>query len=280
MSKVEAEVSKDEGKEPDEQEPKVSALMQEALDMGYNPEWDGPEDEYKTPGEFVRTAKLYSDITKANQRTRNVEQKYKTLQTSVQKIAKMQSEFLKQQNDKQIQALKAAKNRAMRDQDFDAVEQYETQLEAVNKLNVEEVAVKEESDAPTKDDYKTYYEDVWIHENTWYKNDLGLQTEANEAIKTYMSSNPTAQPDELFNHISTVMKSRVRQKTQEVPKKKGGQVESATRSTNLKRSTTRTLNDFPEEARDMARNMIDMKISHGIKPEEATRQVLARLGAK
>lgn len=275
-----SQVGEDKKSQEGEKE-EVSALMQEALDMGYNPEWDGPEDEYKTHGEFVRTAKLYKDITQAKQHARRAETKYKSLQDSVQKIAKMQSEFLKAQNDKQIQALKAAKSRALREQDFDAVEQYESQLDEVNKLNVEEVKVKDEEDnAPTKEDYREYYEEVWIDNNKWYKTDLALQEEANDVIKSYMATHPTAQPEELFTHITTAMKSKVRQKSQEGPKKKGGQVEGATRTTTARRTASRTLSDLPEDARDMAKNMIDLKVSLGIKRDEAEKQVFAKLGEK
>jgi hypothetical protein len=147
---------------PGEQTPQVSAIEQQALDMGWRPrtEFDGSDDEFIDAKEFVRRKPLFDKIEHNSKELRSVRK-------ALDDFKKHFNSMKEVEVTRAINALKAAQAQAVTDQDGETFIALDKQIkESEKQVDI----IRAEQTAPPEPELQPEFLE-WQTQNRWYSKD-------------------------------------------------------------------------------------------------------------
>lgn len=272
--------------ETEEQVENIDPERELALKKGWKPEeeYEGDPKDFKTYREFLRNEKLYGTINNLTHKLRSMEKRYNNLKDGVKRITEMKIKDMQSSSEAQIEQLKQRKYEAAQEGDTLTVEKINDAIREVEKEMAKKPDLPDLDDEPadegyTEQDFKDYYNNNWIKNNSWYETDQDLAEVANSHIIAYTRKNGDASPEEVFEHVDKKMKRFISSDSGPSSRsRKPGSV--APRSPKGKKGGTRVTDVVPEELRRVAYDAIEMMEKAGNKNAEAdwVKQYLANKG--
>lgn len=236
----------------------TSAQEELARAQGWKPlaEFDGDEAEWVPPEVFIMKGRLFKTI-------HGQKQEIKGLRKAVDDMASL----LKQAKEQAIKTtrdeLRQAKAQALSDQDHNKVVQIDEQM---LELKQKETELKEETAVAEAagNQYAEYYKE-WVSGNNWYLANRDMRADADMYGQSYLNSNPSADPDEVFRYVEKKIKKEYAdefvQKSEETGRSKVGAVVNSRTTTTPDSSTKKlSIKSLSAEEREVALNFARLGI--------------------
>lgn len=181
--------------EDTEQVVEHTVAEEKALKNGWNPDWEGPEDEKFTAAEYNRRAEFIGKIISQNKRYDRLEKQFGKLTEHHRKVA----ETTKEQT---IKELMEKKTEAYAQEDFKKVVDIDQQIKQTEDDTFDlEIDPQKAREAAFTEQYEQ-----WVSSNTWYTSDTSLRADADAFGASYLSRYPDAQPEEVFAEVDKKMR--------------------------------------------------------------------------
>lgn len=164
----------------------VSPELKKAMEMGYNPDYDG--DNKVTPEEFVSRKPLYDTQRKLKRRIRDLEQ-------TVVRTKQVSEKLLESQQAELLSKLEAQKAKAVEDGDTAKV------LEVHSKIEEQKNKPVEQTQQSVNPEYQAF-----LDRNSWYEDDSDMQGWADGTALRYKQSKPNASDSDVIAHIEKRVK--------------------------------------------------------------------------
>lgn len=203
--------------------PEYSAEEQEALDSGWNPEGQDKDGKTLNAQEYMARKPLFNKIH--NLRTEQTDMKTQ-LDTLRGDMMKMTQSFMKEKAGL-LEQLKEQRNDALDNMENDKVKELDKQIERVGAA--EQPQATQSSQAEWKSAYISF-----LKKNAWYDQQPGLKSAADLIGQEFASNNPTARPNDVYNHVSNEIKKEFPDRFDSKP---DGQQKSSKVSTSNRRSS-------------------------------------------
>lgn len=236
----------------------ASAQEELARAQGWKPlaEFDGDKAEWVPPEVFIMKGRLFKTI-------HGQKQEIKGLRKAVDDMASL----LKQAKEQAIKTtrdeLRQAKAQALSDQDHNKVVQIDEQM---LELKQKETELKEETAVAEAagNQYAEYYKE-WVGGNNWYLANRDMRADADMYGQSYLNSNPSADPDEVFRYVEKKIKKEYAdefmQKSEETGRSKVGAVVNSRTTTTPDPSTKKlSIKSLSSEEREVALNFARLGI--------------------
>ena len=185
----------------EEKEDEPSPMEIKARDMGWRPkeEFEGDPDTWVDAGEFVRRKPLFDEIHKNKRKANDLEKSLLKLKDHYDKV---RDASYKQA----IEDLKAEKLKALEDADHKRV------------VEIDDEIAERRANAPAKEPEPNPEFDEWVDNNSWYLTDKEMRWVADRAGKQFISTNPDASRDDIYEYAETIVKKKFPDKLNEKPK--------------------------------------------------------------
>jgi hypothetical protein len=192
-------------------EPSVSELSpveQQAIDQGWVPleDWEAQgrsKDEWRPAKEFVDRGELYKSIHSTKRELKQTQAALTALQRHNQYI--FEKAYTQAQKD-----LRAEKRLAIRNEDFERLEEIETELEQLNDQHVKEKQELAQVQAQTATSAVAPEFQIWLDRNPWYLTDEKLKDEAEAAGFIYLNKGNSKEG--LLAHVEKTVKEKFPEK--------------------------------------------------------------------
>ncbi|MHA2066290.1 MAG: hypothetical protein ACXABY_18115, partial [Candidatus Thorarchaeota archaeon] len=106
--------------------PAADAVTELAVKMGFNPDWDGPEDQKKTPDEYILNTN--KALRQASSDVSGLKNQVAEMSTTMQEFTASQAKQLKQALDAQRTRLEAERTQAVAEGDTEAFQKLDSEL--------------------------------------------------------------------------------------------------------------------------------------------------------
>ena len=250
---VVGEVKQEEAKAPEtpevteEQVVELSPTEQQAIEQGWVPkdQWKGDPEEWRPAKEFVERGELYKSI-------HELKRKDKQREAAVQALQRHHEHVFNKAYEQAMRDLKAEKRMAIREQDFEKLEEVETKIENLQTNRESEVKQLQVVQAATTPPVDPVFQ-AFLNKNTWYETDDSMKLEADIIGGHYMNKGGTKEG--LFTHVENEMKKRYPEKFGPVRKAAPNAVASVDRTNKKAPKGDLTMNDVPESQRGVIRQM-------------------------
>lgn len=177
---------------------------EQALDQGWVPKEDwvkqgGDPDEWRTAKEFVDRGELYKSL-------HSTKRDLKQTQAALGALQKHHGYVYERAYQQALQDLKREKRQAIRNEDFEKLEDVEDRIETLQtehqetqtKLVAEQQAAQVAGPNPVMEQ--------WKERNRWYDNDQDLREFADATGLIYINKNPGVAPAEVLRHVEAKVK--------------------------------------------------------------------------
>ena len=230
--------------------PELSPVEQKAIEQGWVPkdQWKGDPEEWRPAREFVERGELYKSI-------HELKRKDKQREVALTAIQRHHEHVFTKAYEQAMRDLKAEKRAAMREQDFDRLEEVESKIEVLQENHQQEVKQMQVVQAAAAPANSNTEFQAFLDRNTWYEADDTLRLEADIIGGHYMKKGGTA--DKLFSHVEQEIKKRYPEKFGIAPVKRGAPnaVAGVDRTNKKAPKGDLTMNDVPETQRGVIRQM-------------------------
>ena len=250
-------MSEEEKEKIDVDEVRSKAIEEIAMKLGYNPDFDGDDKEYKTPEEFILNSK---DIQKTMSKQKdNLSKKVDSMRAELEENRRMAQGLRKHfeaLNEATVAGLKSRINElegqrqaALDEEDHTRVRKIDEQIDDLEKVSNKKV----EEDAPIPPEFK-----AWVADNEWYYEDEELRTYANAQVNnnpkfigmTQKMVYKTIEKDVKEAFPEKFQSEKVEKEPEKKPK--APSVEGATRKSS--KSAKFTVKDLTEEQRTIGKD--------------------------
>lgn len=200
-------------------------------------EFDGPEEKWVTPDEFV--AKRFEILSERYDRTSN---KLKKVEQTLESVSSHISKVEKVAYERAVADLKQERRRAIEDGDANRVEEIDVEIEKVHEEIRAEVPKKADVTEPSEEIQK------WVSENKWFGANKKMAAYASATFDEYREENPDSTDDEVLAHVDKEVRQRFPEKF-ENPKRKSPPPVEPGGSGGASRGKGYSRNDLNEEQR-------------------------------
>lgn len=189
--------------------PELSPVEQQAQEQGWVPleDWKASgrdENEWRPAKEFVERGELYKSI-------HSTKRELKQTQAALTALQKHHQYVYEKSYQQAIKDLRDAKRQAIRNEDFQKLEEIEDKMEQVQtefQRDAQQFAV---TNAATQASTNVAPEfQAWVDRNGWYLTDSALRDEAEAAGFLYLNKGGTK--DGLLAHVETTIKRKFPEK--------------------------------------------------------------------
>ncbi len=233
--------------------------LQKAMDLGYNPDFEGDGSKTaKTPEQFLELQPLYDDLRKKNRELKKYKQDIDALKDSHKMIAKRTYERARQDLQKE-------KKQAVEEGEGDKVVELDDKISELDKeYNEQEQKTSQNNDTAMQESFQE-----WLKSNPWYENDPDLKETADAIGAKLQNDNPDIinDPEKFLSQVTEKIKkvspdkfSKKRTNAVEGDKGGGGGAK--------KKYSIRSL---PEEDQKVAKRIVDSGV---MTEEEYCRQYM------
>jgi hypothetical protein len=182
--------------------PELSPVEQQAVVQGWMPleEWKAAgrdEAEHRPAKEFVERGELYKSISSTKRELKNAQAQLSALQ-------RHHVHVFQKAHEQAVRDLRAEKRLAIRNEDFDRLEEIETEIEQLNDQHVKESQVIAATVAPAPAVSPVFQ--AFVDKNPWYLTDKSLRDEAD--AQGFIFLNNGGDRNELFAHVEKTMKAK------------------------------------------------------------------------
>lgn len=178
------------------QEKEYSEVEKKAMERGWNPDYDGPEDEFVDAKEFLGRQPLYDAIHESNRRVKKLEEQLTTLKDWHDKTEKTAYE-------KALKELKQAKNDAIKAEDALAAIQIDERIRETEKQAPKPVDTGADKTAHNKEVF-----DKFLTENPWYNEDVQLKRYATGVGFSIEQEHPDWDIADILKEVTKEVKER------------------------------------------------------------------------
>lgn len=226
-----------------------SELEQQAIAAGWNPDQDAVEalgKDWVSAEIFMARQPMFDEIHKLRRALKNRDKDVDAIKQHLEMMRKKETED-------SVKELKAKRREAMDLGDYDAVEEFEEQIEA---LKSSETSKKVEPEIPPE-----YIE--WKAENTWYTTDAEL-TKYADLIGPGLLQEYSNDVEAFYKAITNEVKARFPEKfgkakaTQAAGAVESGKGKVASTKGSHRSSKKYSISDIPEGERHLAKTIISM----------------------
>ena len=243
--------------------PELTPVEQQAVDQGWVPldDWKQAgkdESDWRPAKEFVDRGELYKSIHTTKRELKATQAQLTTLQRHHQYV------FEKAYNTA-LSDLKKEKRLAIRNEDFERLEEVEDQLENLQAERAQEVTAFNQQVAATQAPVNPEFQ-AFVDKNSWYQSDKTLRDEADAVGYIYLNNGGTK--DGLFDHVEKEMKRKFPNKFG--VKRAAPNAVAAVNRTNKASPKGESMSDVPEHMRDVIRTFCE---STGMKEAEYIKQL-------
>lgn len=187
--------------------PELSPVEQQAMEQGWVPleDWEAQgrsKDEWRPAKEFVDRGELYKSIHSTKRELKQTQAALSALQRHNQYI--FEKAYTQAQRD-----LRAEKRLAIRNEDFERLEEIETELEQLNDQHAQERAVLVQTQAAAQQTVAPEFQ-IWLDRNQWYITDEKLRDEAEAA--GFLFLNKGGSKEGLLAHVESTVKTKFPEK--------------------------------------------------------------------
>lgn len=225
------------------------AIENEARSMGWKPleEFEGPKTKWRSAKEFVDRTSFFKKIETQNKTINE-------LKTALKELGSHQAKIAKLEREKAIRELKALKKEAFEAQDFDALQEVDDQLVALQSAPDPVVNIPEPN---TQDSNELFVE--FKERNPWYDTDPELRELADTLAMGYaaqkVQANQQVVPSELFDFVEKQVKKQKGTKTRMAdPVHSNKQTVSNSNRSSAKKFT---VNDLTPLQKSMAKRFVE-----------------------
>lgn len=208
------EVEKQEEKKEEEKQEEVQLSPTEvtAREQGWvsEEEWvaEGKDaSEWRSAKEFVDRGELYRSI-------HSTKRELKQTQAALTALQKHHAHVFEKAQKQALEELKREKRAAIKEEDFQKLEQVEEQIEELTEQQQAEKQAFEQEQAqvsvaqgPVHPDFE-----VWTNRNTWYKDDEELREYADFKGIKYTQKNPGVPPQEVLAYVEKQVRKQFPEK--------------------------------------------------------------------
>lgn len=238
----------EEAAQAEEEVIEYSAIEQEAMDKGWNP--DGVEGKPNlTAEEFIRNESFFKEIHK-------LKRELKKDRDVIEALKEHNKQTTQKAYEKAVKDLKAEKKLAAKEEDLERVIEIDEQLEGLQTAKKE--ADEAEPTVPegmTEQDFAQAYND-FAKENVWYGRRPEMTADAEAIYDQYSRKNPNALPEERFEYLTKEMKKLYPDDLGNQNRKRSAAVSTPSKSGTPKSAKKHTLNDVDAADRAIANTLI------------------------
>lgn len=222
-------------------------VVDRAMEQGWVPleDWKASgreESEWRPAKEFVERGELYKSI-------HTTKKELKQTQAALSALQRHHQYVFEKAHQQAVRDLKAEKRLAIRNEDFDRLEEIETEIEELTEQHVKEKAVLTEQQVAAQNAGPAPEFQAFVDKNPWYLTDKTLRDEADAVGFVYLNNGGTK--DTLLQHVEKEMKRKFPDKFG-VKKAAPNAVAGVNRT--AKKGNEVTMNDVPEHMREVIRN--------------------------
>lgn len=245
-------------KQPSVSEPGASTFLtpveQQASIQGWVPlaEWEATgrsKDEWRPAKEFVERGELYKSIHSTKRELKETKDALTALQRHHQYV-------FQKAHEQAVRDLRAEKRLAIRNEDFERVEEIETEIDEMkDQFQKEQVALVQSTTPPQTQDSAPEFQ-IWLDRNPWYLTDPQLRDEAEATGYLYMNKGGTKEG--LLAHVEKTVKTKFPEKFGAARRSAPSAVAAVDRTSGKKAANALpSVKDLPDEMQVVVRRMID-----------------------
>lgn len=185
--------------------PELSPVEQQAMEQGWLPkeEWVASgrdETEHRSAKEFVERGDLYKSI-------HTTKRELKQTQAALDALQRHHKYVFEKAHEQAIRDLRAEKRLAIRNEDFERVEEIETEIDNMKDQHQKEVQqIQSQTTSPAMPAELVSFMD----RNQWYNTDKSLRDEADAIGFVYLNNGGTR--DGLLSHVEKEIKRKFPEK--------------------------------------------------------------------
>lgn len=183
------EIEVQEPQEGTPQEKEYSPIELKALEMGWNPDFEGDEADFVDAKEFVGRKPLYDKI-------QGLSKKYKEVEKTLDLLKEHHGKVKETEYKRAIADLRAAKKDALIEGDADKVLEIEEAIDDVQEARTKENNRGEQSSPEVHPDFQR-----WVDKNSWYVNNGEMHDFADGVGLAYRNRNPDASPSDVLEYV-------------------------------------------------------------------------------
>jgi hypothetical protein len=213
-------------------------IEQQALDQGWKPreEYEGDPDKWVSADIFVARKPLFEHIS-------SQKKELNELRKALKSIANTQGEIRKQEFDKALQTLKAAKREALLENDADRVIDIDDKIDLVK--TAQKSAIDDLQNQVAEETQQLHPEMVaWVDKNQWYQNDEAMRAWADVRGRQLSSGGKT--PEVILKEISKEVREKFPNEFKNQNRDRASAVESSTSKTSSGSQST-SLSDLERQ---------------------------------
>ena len=188
--------------------PEVDAVTKLAVEMGYNPSWNGPEDQKKTPDEYILNTN--KALRQASSDVGELKNQVSGMSKTMEEFTANQAKQLKQALDSQRKRLEEERSQAVAEGDTEAFHKLDSELKTLEPTIPTAPAVNARQQAIEA------AERAFEQKHAWYNGkDIDSVVMTSDAVNLAISlgrSNPDLPADELFKQLEQGMQIKYPEK--------------------------------------------------------------------
>lgn len=260
------EASKDGESDDSGDEHEFTESEQLAYSQGWRPEeeWKGDPDKWVGANEFLFRGELMERIQKQTKVINDMNATQAELKKALKALGDHNSQIAEREYKRALDNLKKQRREAMREEDFDAVDEIEDRMDELKDAQKESKAPESEDKSEnTKDEQQEAPPEVvtWMEANSeWYNSDPIMQGAADRLFLGHLDKNPGDFQGALDN-VDTVMRKRFPEEFGIKKKPTGSAVSEgsgrARGSQKSGKSNKFTVKDLNEEQYNIAKTFVD-----------------------
>jgi hypothetical protein len=263
----EGQTAPEQGKTPT-QEVTYTALELEALKQGWKPKdkWEGDPEQHRSAREYLDRGELLGKIKSQNTQLDEIKKALGAMSEQNKKVHQAGYE----QALKDLRAQRAA---AMREGDFETVEQLE------EKIDEHKEVIREIKHQPAQLPGPSATTQEWLSENPWYAKDRIMRKVADELAVEYVQSHPRASEEAIYEYIDkkirTELPDKFKKQTTSAPDPDGESRQVVRGKQSAFSSFDKLLDGMTDDQRNIAKTLVK---TGAITKEEYVKQYNQMMG--
>lgn len=246
----------------------LSPVEQKALEQGWVPQdqWQGDPEAWRPAKEFVERGELYKSI-------HSTKRELKQTQAALQAQMRHHELVFQKAYEKAYKELRDQKRQAMKEQDFDQLQEVEAKIENLQVEHQQEAAQLQAAKQVASQPAVAPEFQAFLDKNPWYTQDPELNLEADLIGSNFIRFGGSK--DQLFNHVEKEIRKRHPDKFGLARPKVAAPSAVAAPSRKAATKGELTINDVPEHMKEVIENFA---ASSGISKADYIKE-LKRIGA-
>lgn len=233
--------------------PELTPVEQQAMVQGWVPleDWEAQgksKDEWRPAKEFVERGELYKSI-------HSTKKELKQTQAALGALQRHHQYVFQKAHEQALRDLRAEKRLAIRNEDFERLEEIETEIEQTQDQYQKEAQAMAAQTAAAQQQAAVVPEfQIWLDRNQWYITDPELKDEAEAAGFVYL--NKGGSKEGLLAHVEATVKRKFPQKFG-IKRSAPNAVAGVDRTGKKATSGTTSLKDLPAEMQAVVRTFTE-----------------------